>query len=53
VAAGCYVVTLPSHADDEGYSFWADESGIVLESYDGPDRTRPWMRLVEYVIEAP
>ena len=52
-AAGCYVVTLPAHADDEGYSFWADESGIVLESYEDAERTRPWMRLVEYVIEAP
>jgi hypothetical protein len=48
VKAGRYVVTLPSHDEDEGYTFWADEDGIVLESYDGLDRTRPWMRLVEY-----
>jgi len=48
VPAGRYVVTLPSREGDEGYMFWADEAGIVLESYDGPDPARPWMRLVEY-----
>ena len=48
VPAGRYVVTLPSHPGEEGYTFWADESGIVLESYDGLDPSRPWMRLVEY-----
>jgi hypothetical protein len=48
VPAGRYVVSLPSHGDDSGYGFWADESGIVLESWDGLDPSRPWMRLVEY-----
>ena len=47
VPAGRYVVTLPSR-EEEGYTFWADESGIVLESYDGLEPSRPWMRLVEY-----
>ena len=51
--AGRFVVTLPSHAGEDGYTFWADEEGIVLESYDGLDRSRPWMRLVEYRREGP
>jgi hypothetical protein len=53
VPAGRYVVTLPSRERDEGYMFWADEAGIVLESYDGLDPARPWMRLVEYRREDP
>jgi hypothetical protein len=52
VPASRYVVTLPAQEGDEGYSFWADENGIVLESYDGLDASRPWMRLVEYRREA-
>ena len=52
VPAGRYVVSLPGPGggmrDQQGYTFWADEDGIVLESYDGLDRSRPWMRLVEY-----
>ncbi len=48
VAAGRYTVTLPGQAGDEGYTFWADDAGIVLASYDGPDPARPWMRLAEY-----
>jgi hypothetical protein len=48
VAAGRYIVSLPSQGEDGGYTFWADEDGIVLESYDGTDLSRPWMRLVEY-----
>lgn len=48
VPAGHYVVSLPDQGDDQSYTFWADEDGIVLESYDGLDRSRPWMRLVEY-----
>lgn len=47
VAASRYVVSLPAHGDEEAYTFWADDAGIVLESYDGLDRSRPWMRLVE------
>lgn len=53
VPAGRYVVSLPSREGDEGYMFWADENGIVLESYDGLDPSRPWMKLVEYAVEAP
>jgi hypothetical protein len=48
VKAKRYVVSVPPASEDEGYTFWADESGIVLESYEGLDVTRPWMRLVEY-----
>ncbi|MGH7729991.1 MAG: putative glycolipid-binding domain-containing protein [Candidatus Eiseniibacteriota bacterium] len=53
VPAGRFVVTLPAHGDEDAYSFWADEDGIVLESYEGLDRSRPWMRLVEYRREGP
>ena len=48
VPAGRYVVTLPAREGDQGYMFWADDNGIVLESYDGLDPSRPWMKLVEY-----
>jgi hypothetical protein len=48
VPASRYVVSLPPRGEDEGYGFWADETGIVLESYDGLDPSRLWMRLVEY-----
>jgi len=44
-----YVVSLPPRTEEEGYSFWADNDGMVLESYDDPSGTRPWMRLVEWV----
>lgn len=53
VAAGRYVVSLPGQGEEQRYSFWADEDGIVLESYDGLDPARPWMRLVEYRREGP
>ncbi len=46
-AAKCYVAYLTSQGESHGYSFWADDDGFVLESYEGHDRTRPWMRLVE------
>ena len=48
VPAARYVVSLLPRGEDEGYTFWADENGIVLESYEGLDQMRPWMRLVEY-----
>jgi hypothetical protein len=48
VRANLYRVTLPAQGNEQAYAFWADEDGIVLESYDGLDRSRPWMRLVEY-----
>ena len=47
VSARRYLVSLPSRGAADGYSFWADEDGVVLESYEGLDRSRPWMRLVE------
>ncbi len=43
-----YVVYLPSEGEESGYTFWADDDGFVLESYEGHDRSRPWMRLVEF-----
>lgn len=48
VRARRYVVSLPPAPEVEGYTFWSDEEGIVLESYEGHDRTRPWMRLVDF-----
>jgi len=44
-----YVAYLPSEGEDAGYTFWADADGFVLESYEGHDPARPWMRLVELV----
>ena len=43
-----YVVSLPPRPESEGYSFWADLAGIVLESYDDSNGDRPWMQLVEW-----
>jgi len=48
VKAKRYVVSLPPRPEEEGYTFWADDEGFVLESYEGLDRSRPWMRLIEY-----
>jgi Putative glycolipid-binding len=48
VRAKRYVVSLPPRGPDDGYAFWADDDGFVLESYEGLDPSRPWMRLVEY-----
>jgi len=42
-----YVAYLPSDGEERGYTFWADDDGFVLESYEGHDPARPWMRLVE------
>jgi len=47
VEAKRYVVSLPPRGEAEGYTFWADEDGVVLESYEGPQPERPWMQLVE------
>ncbi len=47
VTAKRYVVTVPPQPEAEGYAFWADEDGFVLESYEGDDPSRTWMRLVE------
>jgi hypothetical protein len=46
VRARRYVVKLEPF-EEGGYTFWADEDGFVLESYEGVDTARPWMRLVE------
>ena len=48
VPARRYIVSTPPRGEDEGYAFWADDDGIVLESYEGLGQMRPWMRLVEY-----
>ncbi len=50
VAAKRYQVSVPGR-DDEGYAFWADERGVVLESYEGVKAGWPWMKLVEYQWE--
>jgi hypothetical protein len=47
VRAKRYVVSQPEQPGDPGYTFWADEDGFVLESYEGAEPTNPWMRLVE------
>ena len=47
VKAKRYVASLPPASEDEGFTFWADEDGFVLESYEGHDVSRPWMRLVD------
>jgi hypothetical protein len=44
-----YAAWLPSEGEASGYTFWADPDGFVLESYEGHDTSRPWMRLVELV----
>lgn len=47
VVAKRYVVSLPPRSEADGYTFWADEDGVVLESYQGPEPEHPWMQLVE------
>jgi hypothetical protein len=42
-----YVVELPRRPEHERYTFWADEDGFVLESYDDLEQRHPWMRLTE------
>jgi len=48
VEAKRYVVSVPPAPEEEGYAFWADEDGFVLESYEGLDTTKVWMKLMEY-----
>ncbi len=52
VKAKRYALSLPPQGEDEGYTFWADDDGVVLESYQGLDTSQPWMRLVEYESES-
>jgi hypothetical protein len=47
-----YVVSMPGRPEWEGYTFWADEDGWVLESFDDAEQSRPWMRLIELVHES-
>jgi len=42
-----YMVGVPARGEP-GFSFWSDERGIVLESFQGPESDDPWMRLVDY-----
>lgn len=37
---------IPPDRPGEAYAFWADEEGFVLETYEGLDTTRPWMKLI-------
>jgi len=46
VRAKRYVLTLPPRGEEDGYTFWADEDGLVLESFEGPTPVQTWMRLV-------
>jgi hypothetical protein len=46
-----YVLSLPPRGEDEGYTFWADEDGFVLETYEGPEPHATWMKLVECRVE--
>ena len=58
VAAKRYIASQPAPGDagtgdllpgeDAGYSFWADERGVVLEAHEGLDPSMPWMKLIEY-----
>lgn len=48
VTAKRYVLSLPPEPESAGYGFWADEHDVVLESFEGVEPGRPWMRLVEY-----
>jgi hypothetical protein len=45
-------LTNPERPGDEGYTFWSDARGMVLESYEGPAPGRVWMRLTEYRVRA-
>jgi hypothetical protein len=46
-AAKRYLVSLPPQPESEGWAFWADEDGVVLESYEDSSGERRWMQLVE------
>ena len=43
-----YVLSLPPEPERAGYGFWADAHDVVLESFEGAEPGRVWMRLVEY-----
>lgn len=48
VRAKRYVASLPPASEEEGFTFWADDDGFVLESCEGLNPSRPWMTLVEF-----
>jgi hypothetical protein len=43
-----YVASRPPEPESGGFTFWADEDGVVLESFEGLDQARSWMRLTHY-----
>lgn len=45
VPARRFVVSRPPEPEEAGFTLWADDDGVVLESYEGLDPTRPWMTL--------
>jgi hypothetical protein len=47
VPARRYMVSRPPEREEEGFTFWADQDGVVLQSYEGLDLARPWMVLTE------
>ena len=48
VPARRYIVSRPPEREEEGFTFWADDDGVVLQSCEGLDVARPWMVLTEY-----
>ncbi len=48
VSAKRFVVSRPPERESAGFAFWADDDGIVLESYEGLDPEARWMTLTEY-----
>ena len=48
IPARRYIASLPPADEEEGFTFWADEDGFVLESCEGLNPSRLWMRLVEF-----
>ena len=48
VQAKRYVLSLPPQGESEGYTFWADEDGLMLEAFESVEPANTWMRLVEY-----
>ncbi len=48
VPAKRYRLSLPPRPEAEGYTFWADEHDVVLESFEGPEPAISWMRLTDY-----
>jgi hypothetical protein len=48
VPARRFVVSRPPEPELEGFTFWADDDGVVLASYEGLDPVRPWMTLTAY-----